>query len=141
MTKVCVYLHEACKIIHCDLHRGNWLIRENGEIALGDFGCSRVLPDGVEPAGTLVHYAFWAQAPEMDIDDHEWDEALDVEKITQHLNRGAKSKQDFSFNSDMFCLGGTFRAMVNGGDFHANDNTINLGQDVVELIDWMRTPD
>ena len=41
----------------------------------------------------------------------------------------------------MFCLGGTFRAMVNGGEFHANDNTINLGQDVVDLIDWMRIPE
>ena len=30
--------------------------------------------------------------------------------------------------------------MVNGGEFHADDNTINLGQDVVDLIDWMRIP-
>ena len=82
MTRVCVYMHETCKIMHCDLHRGNWLIRENGEIALCDFGCAKVLPDGVEKAGTLIHFASWAQAPEMDVDNHDWDPESKVEKIT-----------------------------------------------------------
>ena len=74
MTKTCVYLHETSKIIHCDLHRGNWLIREDLEIVLSDFGCARILTYGVEPIGTPIHYAWWIQALEMDVSCHEFDE-------------------------------------------------------------------
>ena len=36
------YLHDELLISHHDLHDGNWLVRNNDEIVLGDFGCSTV---------------------------------------------------------------------------------------------------
>jgi predicted unusual protein kinase regulating ubiquinone biosynthesis (AarF/ABC1/UbiB family) len=48
MVETLVYLHEKAHTIHVDLHAGNWLRKENGEIIMIDFGAANYLgsPEG-----------------------------------------------------------------------------------------------
>lgn len=50
MAQVVRYLHDEVFIMHMDLHLHNWFLREDGEVVLGDFGCSKILgPNGKQP--------------------------------------------------------------------------------------------
>jgi serine/threonine protein kinase len=116
-------MHESCGIIHCDLHQGNWLIRENDDVVLGDFGCSNIIGvNGIEAVGTPAHYAWWNfMAPECDM-------------INKESWETAKTKEEFTFNSEMWQLGHTFRQMCNGGEWDLDSNTHTYGLDIVNLI-------
>jgi len=66
MTKTVSLLHEKLYMIHCDLHQKNWLLDQDDNLVLCDFGCAKILgPFGKVPIGTKVFYADMHSPPEM----------------------------------------------------------------------------
>mmetsp|Transcript_1893 Transcript_1893/g.1316 ORF Transcript_1893/g.1316 Transcript_1893/m.1316 type:complete len:133 (+) Transcript_1893:25-423(+) len=108
--------------MHGDLHVNNWLLRENYEIVIGDFGCAKVLGhNGKVEVGTVNYYFEPHSPPEMQCEHR-------------------KTKEEFSFNGDTWQLGFAFQAMLNQGHWYRPTPSTH-GQDVVDLIAYMHTKD
>lgn len=93
----------ARRIVHCDVKPGNILIRDDGSAMISDFGISHALGDASITATGMVHGTPAYLAPE--------------------VARGDPS----SFASDVFSLGSTMYAMLEGAPpFGADPNAIAL---------------
>jgi serine/threonine protein kinase len=51
MAQTVQFLHDEAKVIHRDLHLGNWLMKSNGEIVLTDFGCAVMMDSSIINTG------------------------------------------------------------------------------------------
>ena len=130
MAETVSVVHDRFYMIHCDLHQKNWLLTKENDMILADFGCSRVIgPGGKVPVGTKVFYADMHSPPEM-----QYPEGTSFFTAT--------TKEEFDFRGDVFQTAFAMQCMLVQGEWIMHRPTPNnYGQDVVDLIAWMKSPD
>ena len=130
MATLVTYLHDEKYMMHTDLHPKNWLVLEDGNLMLIDFGCAKLLgKDGIIPAGTKFYFYDGFSPPEMQ-----------MKPGTSWAQGNAVTGTDFSFNGDIFILGFSFTVMLNFGDW-MKPLPPSVDEDIKDLIGWMKTDD